>query len=365
MEESELMKERLQAITERHHIQEVIRHKKQELDQEKVQLKHLKKKSLREQWLQDSSYHPPGSTASEQQTRALLLSIYRIEKEIEALEREESIVSKNESFILERLKAVEKSPEDIIKEVNDSFVSDSPHVAMETPNFPQSFSPTTNELLEPEAALRKTLFAMEINVNRNRRTGQSTVLSTSSICPDDLEERPGLKVYDDGRKCVYALHSLEGSDDQSSVSELSASEVEQLLKSATAHRQMTQNQNGMRQRSYGRDLSHLLHPPPHGSAYSGRLSPSSLEEEEVCWRTPGNRRNGRQVQRVTSFKLPPNNNRYTSQQLRRHQSFHSNGNGYNSYHNSHANYANHAGNRGTRCPSPHRPSSYTPASDIP
>ncbi|XP_072296544.1 palmdelphin-like [Eucyclogobius newberryi] len=121
MEEAELMKERLQFITEKHRVQELIRHKKQELDQEKLKLKHLKKKSLREQWLSDSSHNAPGSS-SEQQTRSLLLSIYRVEKEIEALEREEAIVSKNESFILERLRAVEKSTQDIIKEAHDAFV---------------------------------------------------------------------------------------------------------------------------------------------------------------------------------------------------------------------------------------------------
>lgn len=39
----------------------------------------------------------------------------RIEKEIEALEREEMNISTNEGLILKRLKAIEKSPEDIIK----------------------------------------------------------------------------------------------------------------------------------------------------------------------------------------------------------------------------------------------------------
>lgn len=39
----------------------------------------------------------------------------RIEKEIEALEREELNISTNEGLILNRLKAIEKSTEDIIK----------------------------------------------------------------------------------------------------------------------------------------------------------------------------------------------------------------------------------------------------------
>lgn len=39
----------------------------------------------------------------------------RTEKEIEALEREELNISTNEGLILNRLKAIEKSTEDIIK----------------------------------------------------------------------------------------------------------------------------------------------------------------------------------------------------------------------------------------------------------
>uniref|UniRef100_A0A3B4A0X3 Palmdelphin n=1 Tax=Periophthalmus magnuspinnatus TaxID=409849 RepID=A0A3B4A0X3_9GOBI len=271
MEEAELLKERLQAIT--------------------VSLHTCAKKSLREQWLLDSTSHnAPGSASSEQQTRSLLLSIYRIEKEIEALEREEAIVSKNESFILERLRAVEKSTQDIIK------VEPQP-VAAATPHFPQSLTLTTNDPVHLEAPPRKTLFAMQINVNKNMRTGESTVLSTSCLPPEDLQSHPGFKVYDDGRKCVYALHTLEDSG-QSGVSELSASEVEQLLKSATMHRQRNLHHNG--HTSYCHQ-PHRLAPNHHRTGHKH------------------NQRNGREIQRGTSFRLPQNNNHCPSHQLRRHQ----------------------------------------------
>lgn len=50
-----------------------------------------------------------------------LLSLFcRIEKEIEALEREEMNISTNEGLILKRLKAIEKSPEEIIKVWKDT-----------------------------------------------------------------------------------------------------------------------------------------------------------------------------------------------------------------------------------------------------
>ncbi|XP_069029341.1 palmdelphin [Embiotoca jacksoni] len=213
MEECDLVKERLQAITEKHRIQEDIRQKKLELDHEKLKLQHLKKKALREQWLlQDSTSHNATDSmqqnsylCDQQQTRALQLSIHRIEMEVESLDRRESRISTHESFILKRLKAVEKSPQDVIKEAQGSFVP--------------------------------AMFALEINVTKDMLTGESAVLSAAVVPPEDVNQHAGLKVYDDGRKCVYALDSQKWSHDQSSVSELSAKEVEDMLRSATVHRQ--------------------------------------------------------------------------------------------------------------------------------
>ncbi|XP_008297530.1 palmdelphin isoform X2 [Stegastes partitus] len=255
MEECDLLKERLQAITEKHRIQEDIRQKKLELDQEKLKLQHLKKKSLREQWLlKDSAVHNAADSTQQQsllcdqqQTRALQLRIHKIEMEVESLEREESTISTNETFILNRLRAVEKSSEDIIKEAQDSFVPEPLQVTTVIPDVPECLSPPANTYSETNT--RKTLFAMEINVTKDTLTGESTVLSTATVPPEELNQHTGLKVYDDGRKCVYALNAPEGSHDQSCVSELSANEVEQLLRSATVHRQekhQTRHQNPSR-----------------------------------------------------------------------------------------------------------------------
>ncbi|XP_047444513.1 palmdelphin isoform X2 [Mugil cephalus] len=245
MEENDLLKERLQAITEKHRIQEDIRQKKLELDQEKLKLQHLKKKALREQWLlHDSTSHNAADSrqlesllSDQQQARALQLSIHRIEMEVESLERKESMISTNENFIIKRLRAVEKSSEDIIKEVQDSFVPEPLQVTTVVPDVPESFSPTASKPSEQDTT-KKTLFAMEINVTKNMLTGESTVLSTASVPPEELNQHAGLKVYDDGRKCVYALSSQEGSHEQTCVPQLSANEVEHLLRSATVHRQV-------------------------------------------------------------------------------------------------------------------------------
>ncbi|KAJ8357176.1 hypothetical protein SKAU_G00199700 [Synaphobranchus kaupii] len=127
MEEAELLKERLQAITEKRKIQVDISRKRTKIDEEKLKLQYLKKKALREQWLQDglsvqSSQELEArrlqAQGHQQQAKLLQINIQRMEQEIEALERQEMVISRNEGFILQRLKAIEKSPQDIIKEAN-------------------------------------------------------------------------------------------------------------------------------------------------------------------------------------------------------------------------------------------------------
>lgn len=83
---------------------------------------------------------------------------------------------------------------------------------------------------------------MEINVQKDLRTGQSHVLSTSTVPAQELKQR-GIKVYDDGRKTVYALHNALDQPEANGVDELSPKEVEDLLKLATEKRKKTKEQN--------------------------------------------------------------------------------------------------------------------------
>ncbi|XP_051552888.1 palmdelphin-like isoform X2 [Myxocyprinus asiaticus] len=178
MEEAELLKERLQAIT---------------------------KRSMRDMWLMDgmnnnNAQETQKTLEDAQQTKLLKSTIHRIEKEIEALEREEMNISTNEGLILKRLKAIEKYPEEIIKAANADFIS--------------------------------ALFAMEINVQKDLRTGESQVISTSTISQQELQQR-GIKVYDDGRKSVYDLRTVRHQPGANGVDELSPVEVEELLRQAS------------------------------------------------------------------------------------------------------------------------------------
>nr|XP_020494216.1 cardiomyopathy-associated protein 5-like isoform X1 [Labrus bergylta] len=124
MEEADLLKERLQAITDKRRIQENITLKRREIDEEKLKLQYIKKKALREQWLMDGlSQQSEEEQAAmrlqaqdeQQQSDQLQSNILRIEKELEALETQELNISANEEVVLKRLKEVERTTEDIIK----------------------------------------------------------------------------------------------------------------------------------------------------------------------------------------------------------------------------------------------------------
>uniref|UniRef100_A0A8C1SAT1 Palmdelphin n=1 Tax=Cyprinus carpio TaxID=7962 RepID=A0A8C1SAT1_CYPCA len=258
MEEAELLKERIQAITNKKKIQEEIAHKRLEIDREKLKLQHVKKRSVRDLWLMDgmnSSNAQETQKALEdaQQTKHLKSSIHRIEKEIEALEREEMNISTNEGLILKRLKAIEKSPEDIIKPI---------YIHSTIPNMLKPSKPLLKQRkkqdLETEAKTDQTkpaLFAMEINVQKDLRTGESQVLSTSTISPQELQQK-GIKVYDDGRKSVYALRTDTHQPGANGVDELSPVEVEELLRQASEKKKRS-NQAQM-DPSYPYNLSHEL-----------------------------------------------------------------------------------------------------------
>ncbi|XP_061122229.1 palmdelphin isoform X2 [Syngnathus typhle] len=258
MEETDLLKERLQAITDKRRIQEHIAKKRRELEEEKLKLQYIKKKSLREQWLMDGQQSEEEQEAmrlqvqdEQQQSDELQSNIEKIEKEIEALETEELNISANEEFVLKRLKEVERTPEDIIKELSADFHTDATHhSSLCPPEIPLLSPRTPAKSPSPKSAT----FAMEISVEHDKRTGTSQVVSTATISPENIQER-GLKVYDDGRKSIYALNP--DVDD-----EMTSKQVDELLRQATDE-------------NVPRDL--LYHQPVYSVAYSGSKPPNKAQ----------------------------------------------------------------------------------------
>ncbi|XP_010004951.1 PREDICTED: palmdelphin [Chaetura pelagica] len=248
MEEAELLKERFQAITDKRKLQEEITQKRLKVEEEKMKHQHLKKKALREKWLLDglSSLTPKEQEEmqkqnweDQQRTHELEQNIFRLEKEIEALEKEEMEVSAKEEAILKKLKSVEKTTEDIIKSVKTEKAAvekeAADYIYTSIPDLPKHFRPSALKsaahAANDDEEKRKALFAMEIKVEKDMKTGENTVLSTIPLPSKEFKET-GIKVYDDGRKSVYAVSS-NGSTTQNGMDELAPVEVEDLLRQAT------------------------------------------------------------------------------------------------------------------------------------
>lgn len=81
------------------------------------------------------------------------------------------------------------------------------------------------------SCLTPALFAMEIKVEKDKKTGKSTVLSSIPVPSSEFKDA-GVKVYDDGRKSVFAVSS-QGKIDKNGVDSLAPIEVEDLLRKAT------------------------------------------------------------------------------------------------------------------------------------
>ncbi|XP_061489680.1 palmdelphin [Rhineura floridana] len=248
MEEAELLKERFQAITDKRKLQEEITQKRLKVEEEKLKHQHLKKKALREKWLWDGLNTLTSKEQEEMQNQnredqrrmnELEQNILRLEKEIEDLEKEELTISAKEKAILKKLKSVERTTEDIIKSVKMERVEtkEEPidYIYANIPDLPKSFRPSalkrTGHLkTEDDEEKRRALFAMEIKVEKDMKTGESTVLSTIPL-PSDEFKVAGVKVYDDGRKSIYAV-CANGSVTNDKVDDLAPVEVEDLLRQA-------------------------------------------------------------------------------------------------------------------------------------
>lgn len=76
----------------------------------------------------------------------------------------------------------------------------------------------------------QAVYAMEINVEKDKQTGETKILSASTIGPEGVHQR-GVKVYDDGTKVVYEVHS-GGTVVENGVHKLSAKDVEELIQKA-------------------------------------------------------------------------------------------------------------------------------------
>ncbi|XP_007890225.1 palm2 and akap2 fusion isoform X2 [Callorhinchus milii] len=240
MAEAELQKQRLQAITEKRRRQAEIEDKRHQLEDKILQLQHHKSKAMREKWLLQGT---PAVSAAEEEARnkqvqedelkakQLEDTIHRLEGEIENLESEESQIAAKEQIIREKLKETETSIEDLQKSLSNPDGDAVNYIFSRIPNLPSLYSQRT-EAIKGEDGTEKVaaMYGMQINVEKDKQTGETKVLSTAALGPEGVYQR-GVKVYDDGSKVVYEVHS-GGAVVENGVQHLTSSEVDQLLNRA-------------------------------------------------------------------------------------------------------------------------------------
>ncbi|XP_053909655.1 A-kinase anchor protein 2 isoform X4 [Cuculus canorus] len=163
MAEAELHKERLQAIAEKRKRQTEIEGKRQQLEDQILQLQHFKSKALREKWLLQGI--PAGSAEEEEARRKqseedelkvkkLEESIHRLEQEIQKLESEESQISAKEQIILEKLKETEKSFDNLQKSFSHQDGDAVNYIYSQIPELPTLYSRTAEPVPGRDGASR-------------------------------------------------------------------------------------------------------------------------------------------------------------------------------------------------------------------
>lgn len=222
-----IQQERLQAIAEKRKRQTEIENKRRQLEDDRRQLQYLKSKSLREKWLLEGA---PSSTSEEdealkkqmkedeQRTKDLDEAVQRLEKELELLENGLSATSTKESLAEDSVREEEKV---VVDHVEKTPLKSSKDIHIYT-------SPGKARM---ESELMKTaMYSVEITVEKDRVTGETKVLSTTTLLPQDLSQQ-GVKVYEDETKVVHEVRQSDGIV-QNGCHLLSSDEVEELIHKA-------------------------------------------------------------------------------------------------------------------------------------
>ncbi|NXP75916.1 PALM protein, partial [Ramphastos sulfuratus] len=228
VEASTLQQERLQAIAEKRKRQAEIENKRRQLEDDRRQLQHLKSKALRERWLLEGA---PASGSEEDEamkkqmqedevkTKELEETIQRLEKELETLENGSSAASTKENLAEVAAPAKEEKAEPIPNTqkvgmvLSEKKVSSSPMKAVEGTDM-----------------MKAAMYSVEITVEKDRVTGETKVLSSTTMLPQN-HCLQGVKVYEDELKVVHAVSAEDGAL-QNGAHPLSSSEVDELLHKA-------------------------------------------------------------------------------------------------------------------------------------
>ncbi|NXJ14122.1 PALM protein, partial [Odontophorus gujanensis] len=201
VEASTLQQERLQAIAEKRKRQTEIENKRRQLEDDRRQLQHLKSKALRERWLLEGA---PSSTSEEDEamkkqmqedevkTKELEETIQRLERELEALENSSSATSTKENLAEVVAPAKEEKAENI---------PNVQKVATLSSLFPaeKKVSSSPMKVVQGTDMMKAAMYSVEITVEKDRVTGETKVLSSTTLLPQNHCVQ-GIKVYEDELK---------------------------------------------------------------------------------------------------------------------------------------------------------------------
>ncbi|NXL99984.1 PALM protein, partial [Tyrannus savana] len=235
----------LPSLQEKRKRQTEIENKRRQLEDDRRQLQHLKSKALRERWLLEGA---PASASEEEEamkkqmqedevkTKELEETIQSClphpacvtEKELEMLENSSSVASTKENLAEAAAPAKEEKADTVpnAQKVGtaagcgqgcrlwaEKKVSSSPMKAVEGTNM-----------------MKAAMYSVEITVEKDRVTGETKVLSSTTMLPQN-HCLQGVKVYEDEMKVVHAVSAEDGAL-QNGAHPLSSSEVDELLHKA-------------------------------------------------------------------------------------------------------------------------------------
>ncbi|XP_006052805.3 paralemmin-1 isoform X1 [Bubalus bubalis] len=234
--ETPSQQERLQAIAEKRRRQAEIENRRRQLEDDRRQLQHLKSKALRERWLLEGT---PSSASEgdedmrrqmqedEQKARHLEESISRLEQEIEELENTDALPTATARGSVAAPSpapgpALRPAPEDQKAEA----VPNSQQTPVGTPKEKQ-ISNTPLRTIDGSTMMKAAMYSVEITVEKDKVTGETRVLSSTTVLPRELLPQ-GIKVYEDETKVVHAMDGTA----ENGIHPLSSSEVDELIHKA-------------------------------------------------------------------------------------------------------------------------------------
>ncbi|XP_051828401.1 paralemmin-1 isoform X1 [Antechinus flavipes] len=229
--ETTFQQERLQAIAEKRKRQTEIENKRRQLEDDRRQLQHLKSKALRERWLLEGA--PPTDSQEDEvmkkqmqddaeKVKQLEDSILRLETELEILETGDSAPVTKENVVVSA-----PAPSPVKEERKEEKILNSQKTPVASPREKKIITSSPMKVVEGTEMMKAAMYSVEITVEKDRVTGETKVLSSTTLPPQEPFLQ-GVKVYEDEMKVV---HAVDGAT-ENGVHQLSSSEVDELIHKA-------------------------------------------------------------------------------------------------------------------------------------